>query len=243
MLYIQCRKHTNGIPLGLANEDSSRQAFIRNSGGGRFITELHQKQETPAASLSDKVGIHFSPSRHLVEGGLPQLGDMSTNMVVDQIPDNRVGYSTGQRVSTIGAAMIADFQPLGYIFRDSECAKGKTAGDSLGHGQEIRMVLRFAHSKHGPGTAESGLDLIYDQESAVCPTKPRDALQVSFRRQTNTAFPLDRFHNDSSNVTVEGTCIASRSLYCTNTYPGIKGLYFSRCFAWPVADAVLMVRP
>ncbi|BBO91687.1 hypothetical protein DSCOOX_48670 [Desulfosarcina ovata subsp. ovata] len=129
---------------------------------------------------------------------------MSADIVINQIPDNRIGDSTRKGVATVSAAMIAYLQLIGYLLGYSECAKGKPPGDSLCHRQKICLEIGFIYSEHWPGAAETCLDLIHDKERAVCFAKPGDILQISFRRDTNAPFALNRFQNDSSNVTVEG---------------------------------------
>ena len=88
---------------------------------------------------------------------------MWQDVVIDDIPHGRVGGGTGQHIAAKGRTMVARLEHGGVMLGQYR-ADGHTATEALGQADDVGFDPKCLIAKQGAQTADSGLNLIKNQE-------------------------------------------------------------------------------
>ncbi len=89
------------------------------------------------------------------------------------------------------------------ILRGENGAERKAGSERLGDQDDVRIRRELLITEKAAGAAESALNLIGDQESAVLCGEIASAIPESFADGIDPAFALDRFQKDAAHGLVE----------------------------------------
>jgi hypothetical protein len=78
---------------------------------------------------------------------------------------------------------------------------GNAAGQGFGQAEHVGHHKLFA-GKHGAGAAETGLDLVDNQQNTVGIADLTSFLEISLVTDSDTAFALDHFQQNRSGIIV-----------------------------------------
>src|SRR5713226_6048632 len=91
----------------------------------------------------------------------------------------------------------------GNLLRGENGAERKSGGKRLGDQNNVRLGGKLLIAEEAAGAAESALNLIGDQQSAVLRGEGTSAIPESFADGINPAFTLDRFQKNAADGVVE----------------------------------------
>src|ERR1700682_2863154 len=177
-------------PHGLADE--------RRAIDGEFDTDHHAF----AADFADEAEF-----RGKLREAVPQLRAAQTNIleelfVLDDLEELE-GNGTNQRTAAKRGAMHPGRDARSNVLGGENCAERKAGGERLGNQNDVRFRGKFLIAEDAAGAAESALNFIGDQESAVLRGKRASAIPKYFANRIDSPFALDCFKKDGADGVVE----------------------------------------
>ncbi len=106
----------------------------------------------------------------------------------------------GERVAAVGVEVEEAVHGIGNAGPCRDRTHGETASDALGHHHDVRGLIPFLASKPRAGAAESGLNLVGDQEAAIGVDELDQLVVVPPRALDHAAVALDRLDPQSGEV-------------------------------------------
>ena len=101
---------------------------------------------------------------------------------------------------------------------DEQTSAGKSVGNTLCYADQVGLDAVVLVGKELAAAAVTALDLIQNQDCAVCGAGLTDSLHVLIGRNLNTAHALDAFNDEGSHIT-----LGKLGLCCLQVAPGQIG--------------------
>ncbi len=99
--------------------------------------------------------------------------------------------------------MIAPLQSPRHLFSHGKSPEGESSGNPFGQGKKGDLQVHAARGEHGTRPAEAGLDLVDNQQGAVCLAQIGNGVQIAVGRDNHSSLALDRFKNDGRHLIIQ----------------------------------------
>src|SRR6266480_1092816 len=170
----------------------------RRAFDGKFDTD----HEAFAADFADEVELGGQFREALAQLRASRADIFEQLLVLDDVEELE-GNPTGQRAAAKRGPVNPRRDARGNLLGGEYGAQRKAGGERLGNQDNIRSRSKLLIAEVAAGAAESALNLIGDQESAVLGGEGASAIPESFADGIDPAFALDRFQKDAAHGLVE----------------------------------------
>ena len=133
-------------------------------------------------------------------GPLALLGRLLSQVGLFHEGDVGQRCCTRHRVAAECRQVVAGLERVGDFLTRDECAERKSAGDALGHGDEVRLDPVALDRKQPPRSTESGLDLVGDEQHIVRVQHLLGHLEVVSRRHDQASLTHQRFRDEIGDI-------------------------------------------
>jgi len=162
--------------------------------------QLHAQHQTPAPHLPHqrRVPLGHRGERFEQVGALP-AAVLQQSLLQQRLERGQTG-GRGQRVSAEGGRMAARNESGSQFLPGHQGADRDAAGQTLGQGHQIRHGPDLLIGEQRARAPHPHLDLVVDQQQFPLVAQPAHPRQIVFRGQIDSAFPLDRLHQDRAGL-------------------------------------------
>lgn len=188
---------------------------------GKKTLALEEQAEVPGSSAISSLLINDDSvqetlsSDNLEDGGvegletvtedLTKLLSLGSEVLLLHDLKGADGHSAAQGVSSVGGAVGAGLDDQHDLLAAEDAAHGvETARDGLAEGDEVGLDVGPLGAEHTASSADTGLDLVADEEDVVLGAESLDLLEVTLIGDDDTGLTLDGLADEGSGLLAVG---------------------------------------
>src|SRR5437868_6155244 len=208
--YIQGRHEAQTGGTRRIDEQPACERFIHDARTD-FAAKFQCQQQAHAANFPKVFELRCE-----VLSGLSNVRQesRSRDLLNDGVADRR-----HEGISIERAALIAGFEETNIFARD-ECGEGNSRANAFSEREDVRAYLRMFEAEHFAGAANSGLDLIEDEQHLELGAELSQITEEFEREGNDTGFALDRLQHDRGGLRIDH---APDSIEIIHTHTGETG--------------------